>query len=212
MTTVAVPAPSAADVEHFNEVYRKHAHGLVRFARQIIYTGQNTLAEDIVQDALTEYWRTFVLPGRYDGTDVFSLLATIVRRKLAHHLRRRYERDRPVDFTDAVNTPVDALIANGRRMGTDPQIAVSIDTALDVLSEAIKVWRRRRYAVAGVKGGTASVRARIGEERAARFAESIADRLARAEAAEIEARAVVLAAWAEVARLRDLLYPNGRPE
>jgi DNA-directed RNA polymerase specialized sigma24 family protein len=200
-TALAVLDP----VAHFNEVYRLHSPGIRAFLAQRLR--DDYLAEDITAETFIEYWRSRVLRERYADTSVFGLLATIaVRQTWRYFNRTRSVADTPVDFEDTSRRRYDALAAVGLDSGADPErVARELDDALDAMNAAGLAWRKARQVSTAIKAGQASTLARLGEEHAAKFADSIAERLATAKKNEQTALDSFQAARTEVARLRDQL-------
>jgi DNA-directed RNA polymerase specialized sigma24 family protein len=193
---------------HFEDLYRKHYRGIRAFAGQIVFSGDEDLAEDIVAEAFMHYWRSFVLTDKYlqrtQYTDraTFNLLATITRFKLSNHLARRWAGERPVDFTDQANRWYEARLIDHDASTTADQRDAELEAATDAMADACRAWKAARHRVSCIRAGIASAASRFGVDHVAQFTGAQAERIATAEEVQDAALEVFRARCEDVARIR----------
>lgn len=209
----AAPGVDRAVVEQqYTELYAEHWDRLVRFIRIRLDLHQGHLAEDLAQETFIQLWRK-MLKGTLGNPDTaYVLLAVMARHVISGHYEKKSSRERSLDFTDSVNTP---LIGAGHSYAADaPELAplaAELDAAMNRMSEASKIWREKHKEsykfrsllsadyLASRGGTTPETRRRL------------AERLALADAAEAETLVSFQEACAVVGRLRAELETEAGP-
>lgn len=103
------PPDSGLDLDG---LFRAHATALLRLA--VVLTGDQLLAEDLVQEAFARLQRSGTTPR--PGTELAYLRRTVINLSHGHHRRLRVVRNRPLDAAPlGPAAEVDAVRRDGQR-------------------------------------------------------------------------------------------------
>jgi DNA-directed RNA polymerase specialized sigma24 family protein len=207
--TPTVPAADhqAAD-QLFTEIYAQHWDSIRRHIYFRLDQRHGHMAEDLAQTVFMRFWREYVLTGRLRDPDNARSVRALLKVMTQGPIRDFYElrstqRDRSLDFTDPVNTP---LINNGHTYALDsPELRAmvySLEAAMDHMTACSEKWRalhKERYTLRShLADDYLAARGGLTDDAKAR----IASRIEAADAEEGPALDAFRQACARVGKLR----------
>lgn len=98
--------PAVGPADSLQQLYREHRLGLVRLG--VLLLGEQSLAEDVVQDVFTAMWRRQGLPNDVVAASAY-LRKAVVNRCRSHIRRRMFARQKPPPLDPSGPSPADAV-------------------------------------------------------------------------------------------------------
>ena len=114
----------------FTQLYVSHQATVARTVSRGLRDGDRHLVEDLAQETFLRLWR--YLDSGHTVEHPAALLATMARRVLADHYRRRSSLERPCDFSDPAQARRLPVSASAEDIAIDRLIALVVADVLEL--------------------------------------------------------------------------------